>query len=122
MPRSEFLNVRKKSPDAGELVVTTGRVRPVIANKSPWKTFAVSLSCAAWGESTAIREAEPIVNDPKLPCHSRRLGMTFGAALGTRLAESANRKGRRFVKVMTMPTSIVMQNAMVLFLKGRAPY
>ncbi len=115
IPRSEALNVRKKSPIIGELVVTIGREEPVTANKSLWKTRAVSCNWAAYEGSSVIREAESIINDPLLPCHSRRPGMISGAALANKIVGYIMRKGKRNVKIMPMLSSAIMLKMIVLF-------
>jgi hypothetical protein len=68
-----------------------------------------------------IREAESIINDPLLPCHSRRLGMTDGAALANKIAGLTIRKGNRNVKIMPMLSSAIILNMIVLFFKKYSP-
>jgi hypothetical protein len=68
-----------------------------------------------------MREAESIINEPLLPCHSRRLGITIGAAFANKTAGVTNRKGKRTVKIIPMPSNIIVLNMTVLFFKNCAP-
>jgi hypothetical protein len=64
-----------------------------------------------------IREAESIINDPLFPCHSRRLGMTVGAALANKIAGLIILRGKRNVKINPMLSSAITLNMIVLFFK-----
>src|ERR1051326_2085132 len=69
------------------------------------------------------------VKNPVLPCHSRRLGMTFGAGLRTSwgasnkapISESTTCRGIKFVEMKTIPRNAVMQKAAIFFLKNCTP-
>src|SRR5438105_14951305 len=68
-----------------------------------------------------MREVESSINAPVLPRHSCKLGITSGAALGLALAESTRCKGMTFVKINSIPSNIVIQNAAIFFLTSGTP-
>src|SRR5215831_17408636 len=69
-----------------------------------------------------MREAESIMKDPLSPCHSRKPGITIGAAFANKTAGVTNRRGKRTEKMNPIPSNIIILKMIVLFFKRCTPH